>query len=95
MKILTFELKEKAMIKSIFILIISLVLSNSQVIFPQQINLIRPEDNEFVDNTILYQIKWSGPTRSFVKIEYSLDDDSSWTEASCNGSGNNFHLFVP
>src|SRR3990172_9623606 len=95
MKILTFELKGKAMIKSIFILFICFVLCDSQVIFPQQINLILPEDNEFVDNTILYQIKWSGPTRSFVKIEYSLDDDSSWTEASGNGGGNNFHWLVP
>lgn len=83
------------MIKSIFFLFISLVLCNSQVIFPQQINLILPEDNEFIDNTILYQIKWSGPTKSFVKMEYSLDNGLSWTETSGNGGGNIFHWLVP
>src|SRR3990170_5996013 len=88
-------MKGSKMIKSIFILFISLVLCNSQVIFPQQINLIQPEENEFVDNTMLYQIKWAGPTRSFVKIEFSLDNRSSWTEASGNGGGNYFYWFVP
>ena len=74
------------------IILVFLISWNS---FAQKIELISPEDDSFVDATALYHIQWSGPIRNLVKIEYRIDSDLTWTEASGNGSNNNFYWLVP
>jgi hypothetical protein len=85
MKIFTERIMEKAMIKSTIILVISLVLLTSKIIFPQQIKLIYPADGGFVENNAYsspsYPITWSGPSNDSITIYYSIDDGITWQQA--------------
>ncbi len=92
MKFFTERIKVKAMKRPIIILVISLVLLTSKLIFPQQIKLFYPADGSFLEYNLTaytnHLITWSGPPRDSIKIYYSIDNEISWQLAGIN------HYFV-
>lgn len=82
--------------KSLFLFILLFILSCSQINFAQQINLISPEDGGFIENNVSspdYLIQWSGVSKDFVTIFYSIDNGVTWLNITTSSAPSDTSLY--